>query len=143
MRGHCLCGGVRFEIGGEIPRLYQCHCSLCRRVSGSAANAAMIVGHEQLEWVAGEALIERYATSTGWKSHFCRRCGSPVPNPARGDTAWWVPVGLLEDSAELELGAHLFIASKASWDRVAGAGAHFDAMPEAEELDRLLRRDPV
>ena len=30
MQGKCLCGGVRFTLSGEIPNLYQCHCSLCR-----------------------------------------------------------------------------------------------------------------
>ncbi len=141
MRGHCLCGGIRFEICGKVPRLYQCHCSLCRRVTGSSANAALIVDREQLVWRRGADLIERYATADGWQSHFCRRCGSPVPNPARGGRAWWVPVGLLEDSAELELGAHLYVGSKAAWDRIADAGTHCDEMPEADELDRLLRRD--
>ncbi len=143
MQGHCLCGGVRFEISGKVSRLYQCHCSMCRRVSGSSANAAMIVGRGQFEWLAGEELIERYATKSGWQSHFCRRCGSPVPNSTRGESAWWVPVGLLEDSAELELGAHLFVGSKANWERIADAGVHFDEMPDRDELDRLLRRDRV
>ena len=143
MRGKCLCGGVEFELSGRIPRLYQCHCSRCRRVSGSAANAAMIVGREQFAWAGGEDLIERYATADGWQSHFCRRCGSPLPNPARGDSAWWVPVGLLEDGADLELGAHLYVGSKASWERLAGGVTRFDEMPEADEHDRLLRRERV
>ncbi len=30
LRGQCLCGQVVFEVTGEIPPLYQCHCSLCR-----------------------------------------------------------------------------------------------------------------
>lgn len=141
MHGHCLCGDVRFELRGKLPRLYQCHCSMCRRVSGSSANAALIVAREQLAWVAGEELIERYATDSGWQSHFCRRCGSPLPNPSRGGSAWWVPVGLLEDSPELELGAHLYVASKANWDRVAEVGLHYDEMPGRDELDRLLRRE--
>lgn len=141
MRGNCLCGGIEFELRGRIPKLYQCHCSLCRRASGSSANAALVVDREQFAWLRGAELIARYATADGWQSHFCRRCGSPLPNPTRGDRAWWVPVGLLDDSGELELGAHLFVGSKARWDRIADAGRHFDEMPEAEQLDRLLRRD--
>lgn len=141
MQGHCLCSGVRFEISGKVSRLYQCHCSLCRRVSGSSANAALIVGRDQFAWLTGEDLIERFATADGWQSHFCRRCGSPLPNPSRGGRAWWVPAGLLEDSPELELGAHLYVGSKASWDRIAGTGTHFDEMPATDELDRLLRSE--
>ena len=141
MRGNCLCGGIEFELTGRIPKLYQCHCSRCRRVSGSSANAALVIAREQFAWVSGEELIERYATADDWQSHFCRRCGSPLPNPSRGGRAWWVPVGLLDDGDELELGAHLYVGSKAGWDRIADAGIAFDEMPDTDELDRLLRRD--
>ena len=40
MKGACLCGKVRFEILGEVPNLYQCHCSECRKATGTSANAA-------------------------------------------------------------------------------------------------------
>ncbi|WP_458358993.1 GFA family protein, partial [Vibrio parahaemolyticus] len=29
MKGNCLCGEVSFELSGELPPIYQCHCSLC------------------------------------------------------------------------------------------------------------------
>ena len=142
MQGKCLCGEVRFRLSGEIPNLYQCHCSLCRRVTGSSANAAFRLGREQLRWEAGEELIREYVTASGFRSHFCAQCGSPLPNPTAGDTAWWVPVGLLDDAPELRVAAHLFVASKAGWDRIAEDGEHFDEMPDAESLAQLLRRDP-
>jgi len=69
----------------------------------------------------------------------CSLCGSPLPNLTANDSAWWVPVGLLEDDAELELGAHLFIGSRASWDVIADVGEHFDEMPDAETLGCLLQ----
>ena len=142
MQGQCLCGAVRFELGGELPNLYQCHCSLCRKVTGSSANAAFRVAREQLTWTAGQQSVSEYRTDSGFKSHFCSRCGSPLPNLTAQDTAWWVPVGLLEDSAELQVGAHLFVGSRASWDVLPESGLHFDAMPDAQELVRLLRRAP-
>ncbi|MEB4591355.1 FMN-binding negative transcriptional regulator [Candidatus Thiothrix sp. Deng01] len=40
MKGSCFCGSIAFEISGEIPDLYQCHCSECRKTTGAAANAA-------------------------------------------------------------------------------------------------------
>jgi len=139
MRGKCLCGSVRFELSGVVPNLYQCHCSLCRKVTGSSANAALKVDLAQLTWSDGEDLVRKYESESGFKSHFCSLCGSPLPNLTANDSAWWVPVGLLEDDAELELGAHLFVGSRASWDVIADAGAHFDEMPDAEVLGRLLQ----
>ena len=140
MQGKCLCGSVQFTLAGELPNLYQCHCSLCRKVSGSSSNAAFKISLDQLSWSVGEELIRKYESETGFKSHFCSRCGSPLPNPMANDSAWWVPVGLLEGDAGLRVGAHLFVASKAPWDVIPDAGVHFDEMPDAEELGRLLRR---
>lgn len=42
MKGECLFGSVKFEIDEEIRNLYQCHCSLCRKATGAAANAATL-----------------------------------------------------------------------------------------------------
>jgi hypothetical protein len=140
MQGKCLCGGVQFNLSGEIPNLYQCHCSLCRKVTGSSANAAFRIDRAQLSWVEGETLVRKYESDTGFKSHFCSRCGSPLPNLTAADSAWWVPVGLLEETEELQVAAHLFVDSRATWDVIAGSGEHFDEMPEAEALADLLRR---
>lgn len=140
MRGKCLCGAVEFELDGEIPNLYQCHCSLCRKVTGSSANAAFKIGADQLRWTSSKQRVSEYVTPGGFKSHFCSRCGSPLPNLTANDSAYWVPVGLLEDDAELELVAHLFVGSRAAWDRVAEGVEHFDEMPDSEALDGLLQR---
>lgn len=140
MKGRCLCGTVEFELRGEIPNLYQCHCSLCRKVTGSSANAAFRIAAGQLQWLRGRDSIREYASETGFKSHFCTNCGSPVPNLTREDRAYWVPVGLLEDSAKIALVAHLFVGSRAAWDEIAEVGEQFDEMPSADDLDRLLER---
>jgi hypothetical protein len=141
MQGKCLCGEVRFTLSGELPDLYQCHCSLCRKVSGSSSNAACIVELAQLRWNAGENLIHKYESDSGFKSYFCSRCGSPLPNLTAHGTAWWVPAGLLEQGAGLRVAAHVFVASRAPWDVVADVGEHFDEMPDAEALKKLLQRE--
>ena len=140
MQGKCLCGGVSFSLSGELPNLYQCHCSLCRKVTGSSSNAAFRIDRDQLSWNSGEELIQEYQSETGFKSHFCSRCGSPLPNLTAQDSAWWVPVGLLEGDQGLQVGAHVFVGSRAGWDVVAESGQQFDEMPDAEALSALLRR---
>ena len=59
MRGNCLCGGVEFEIVGEAPRLYQCHCSLCRKQSGSTSNSSLLIEFRELPlaWRRGPHLV--------------------------------------------------------------------------------------
>src|SRR3546814_8073909 len=79
LRGSCLCGEIRFEIDGKIGAAGQCHCSKCRKVSGTDGNAVFYASTAGFRWLAGEDLIERFVVpdGRGWTSHFCRRCGSP------------------------------------------------------------------
>jgi hypothetical protein len=35
LAGGCLCGAVRFRVTAEPLAAYYCHCSMCRKISGS------------------------------------------------------------------------------------------------------------
>ena len=139
MRGSCLCGSVEFEISGDLPGIYQCHCSLCRKEGGSASNAAVVVDAANVSWTAGRELISSYVRPTGFRTDFCSRCGSPVPHPLRTTSYYWVPVGLFDDEAKLNVEAHVFTDSKASWDVISPHGRRFEAAPEPAEFMELMR----
>jgi len=138
MRGKCLCGSVEFEVLVAAPRLYQCHCSLCRRQGGSSSNTAAIVSAGQLRWLAGEGQISSWVKDTGFRSDFCARCGSPVPNTLRGLPYYWIPIGLLDGGDGLKVFAHLYVGSKAPWDVIASPGTQFEEAPELSELISML-----
>ena len=140
MRGQCLCGEVEFVVTGTLPHIYQCHCSLCRKATGSAANAALIVPSENFQWVCGQDRITSYA-GMDYRSDFCSKCGSPLPNPLGGRAEYWIPVGLLEDNTSLEIAAHLHVGSKASWDAVASSGVQYQEAPDLESLLKVLRQN--
>ena len=91
MIGKCLCSAVQFKITGDVPNLYQCHCSLCRKQSGAASNAATLVHKDKFSWKSGEDKITRYKMEDGFTSYFCSICGSPVPNPLRDTDKIWSP----------------------------------------------------
>lgn len=138
MRGKCLCGEVEFAVSGTLPNLYQCHCSLCRKATGSSANAALIVPSENFQWVGGQDRITSYVKNTGYRSDFCSKCGSPLPNPLGSKAEYWIPAGLLEDNANLEIAAHLHVGSKASWDAVASSGVQYQEAPDLVSLLKVL-----
>ena len=138
MRGECLCGQVKFEVLGKLPRLYQCHCSLCRKQSGTASNAATIVAAANFCWRAGVEHISSWVKDTGYRSDFCSRCGSPAPNPLGNARYFWVPAGLLDVSAELEIGAHFWVSSKAGWATISSGGVRFETIPDLAALLELL-----
>lgn len=134
MRGRCLCGGIEFEVREAPRKLYQCHCSLCRKQSGAASSAAFVVRSDQLVWHAGQNLVSSYIKPSGFRSDFCSRCGSPVPNALRSTSYVWVPAGLLGEPSSLAVAMHLFIGSKASWEPLPASGALHEEMPGFAEV---------
>jgi hypothetical protein len=134
---------VRFEVAGPFPRLYQCHCSLCRKQGGSVSNTGLIVVADRFHWLSGEEGIGTWQRSTGFRSHFCQRCGSTVPNPLRDTGFIWVPAGALDDAGPLEIGAQLFLGSKIAWDLPRSDGLQYDTAPPMVELIEILHgQDP-
>ena len=132
MIGKCLCG--------DIPNLYQCHCSLCRKQGGAYSNAATIIHEDQFSWKSGQDKISYFRKETGFSSDFCATCGSPVPNRLRNTERFWIPAGLLEDGNGLEIVAHLYTKFKAPWDKIPGTGSNFEEMPDMEEFQNILER---
>ena len=139
MKGQCYCGEVRFELLGEVPNIYQCHCSLCRKVSGSSSNSAILVKAENFKWKKGEHRITHFVGQSGFISDFCSSCGSPLPNPWESRDGYWVPAGLLEDVGDLKIVAHVYVDSKAGWDLVTNKAECFAEMPDDEMLNKLIQ----
>ena len=125
IRGSCLCGGIRFEYGRAVTQVGMCHCSQCRKVSGTASNAVIVVQEAELRWLAGEELRHTFSKPSGWRSTFCRVCGSPVPQTLPRAAAYWVPAGLLDDDPGLRIGGHIYVGSKAPWDEIAETAPQF------------------
>lgn len=139
MKGECLCGNVKFEIEEEIRNLYQCHCSLCRKATGAAANAATFVQDNTFRWVSGEGHITSYKKPTGFRSDFCSVCGSPVPNSLSGSGMVWIPAGLLDEPVVSRITVHLHTASAAPWEQESAECIRLDGGPESlESLNKLL-----
>ncbi|WP_257973075.1 GFA family protein [Vibrio parahaemolyticus] len=57
--------------------MYQCHCSLCRKVSGFSSSSVLIVKVSNFEWYTGEPQIKTFSTNLGFKSESCPQCGNP------------------------------------------------------------------
>ena len=139
MKGECLCGNVKFKIEEEIRNLYQCHCSLCRKATGAAANAATFVQDSAFRWVSGESDIRSYKKPSGFRSDFCSVCGSPVPNSLRGSGMVWIPAGLLDELVTSMISAHLHTKSAAPLEQESAECVRLDGGPDSlESLNKLL-----
>jgi hypothetical protein len=126
LHGSCLCGGARFEIEGRWSAIGQCHCSKCRKVSGTASNAVLYTAAASLRWVAGEGLRRDFSLPSGWGTTFCGECGSPLPRLHPNGKIYFVPAGVLDDDPGVAVERHIFVGSKASWDAIAGDAPRFE-----------------
>ena len=115
--GSCLCGLVRFEIDGEFQRFYLCHCEYCRKDTGSAHAANLFSSSATLKWLSGEEKVKHFnLPSTRHSRSFCKTCGSALPMAQMGGKLVVVPAGSLDSDVRVEPDAHIFMASRASWD---------------------------
>ena len=121
--GACNCGTVAFELS-ELPTdVYVCHCSICRRATGSNGIAVLVVPNEHFRWLQGEAAINTWEKpGHDWQGWFCRECGSPVPG--HNDSArMFIPAGLIVGHDEhLRVAHHIWVDSKAPWDEIGDQG---------------------
>ncbi|EKB35842.1 GFA family protein [Acinetobacter baumannii] len=132
--GSCLCHKVKFSVACEIKTVYHCHCSLCRKQTGTGANAATLVKENQFNWLIGKEYVATYKKETGFTSSFCNRCGSPVPNKINGTNYMWIPLGLLEQPFKPDLKLNFCIESKHDWVVLGDAHKNFAHLPELEEF---------
>jgi hypothetical protein len=114
--GSCLCGAVRFEVTGELAPIQFCHCSQCRRASGTAFASNIPVAVEDFRIVCGEGRLKSYESSPGKERLFCADCGSPVISRAvRAPGMVRVRAGLLAEPVSARPGFHFHTSSTASW----------------------------
>lgn len=129
--GSCLCGGIRYEIQGELDDLAYCHCSKCRRALGSAFGAFARVDTDGFRWLSGEEFISTYESSAGVYRCFCRQCGSSLGALEEENKLSWVALGTVTGDPGLRAKAHIFVSSKAPWHEIRDDLPQFDEWPPA------------
>lgn len=133
LAGSCLCGDVAYEVDGAVDALIMCHCSRCRRATGSAFAANSLVAEPRLRFTRGEARLARYAVPDArrFAMRFCTRCGSPMPKilPGLGTV---VPGGSIDAPRTAAPAMHIFSSFKAPWYESADTLPRFAESPPAE-----------
>lgn len=117
LRGSCLCNGVAYEITPPFLFFHYCHCSRCRKITGSAHSANILVRREQFAWTRGEDLVRRWELPSAEKlcTGFCSVCGSSLPWLTRDGKAYLVPAGSLDDTPVARPERNIFWDSRAEW----------------------------
>ena len=127
-QGACLCGAVEIEIHGPISSIIHCHCSLCRKSSGTAFATNGFVQRADFKLVKGEAELSQFAFKPGRLRYFCRHCGSPVySSNAQDPSRLRLRLGILTTDIRERPMSHNFYSSKANWEDLDVALPRYDS----------------
>lgn len=131
MTGSCLCGAIHFEIDGEFDSFYLCHCSYCRKGTGSSNAANLFSSTAVLTWLSGKEQVREFILpGTRHCRAFCSQCGSALPLIQESDKLLLVPAGSIENDIPIRPTAHIYMASRANWDNELELVQRFAELPE-------------
>lgn len=117
LTGSCLCGAVTYEVTGTATRFYHCHCSRCRKATGTGHASNLFLQPAMLAWRSGQEHVRAYKVPAAkrFTNQFCAACGSRLPRQAEGTDTVVVPAGSLDVDAPISPQARIFVDSRASW----------------------------
>lgn len=123
IRGSCLCGAVTFEIDRAVGPVEFCHCTRCRKASGSSAVLAVGVRTADYRLLSGAEHIKTYTAPIlyappAYHSTFCSICGSPVPPAHPEGERFEIPAGAFDDDPGVRPDRHIFVELAPPWMEV-------------------------
>ena len=124
VRGSCQCGGVRFEVREPFLRWTNCHCSICRKHSGTFGATTLRAPRDGFRLLAGEELLSVYDPGEGRALKvFCSACGSSLFGGRwpEGDEIS-IRAGALDDDPGIRPELHIYVDSRAPWDELPDDG---------------------
>ena len=131
-RGSCLCQTVKYQFTAPHHVFQNCHCSRCRKFTGSAHASNIIIDPSQFEWLSGEESVGRYEQPDckHFATSFCKNCGSSLPWLSKSGRALVIPAGTLDEDPGIRPTQNIFWGSRAAWrEEVADLPCH-DELPQ-------------
>lgn len=127
LTGQCLCGDVRYVVADTFLYALNCHCSNCRRATGSAFKPFAGIKRNKLRVTKGDANLLIFGGESCHDAH-CGTCGSLVFSVVRDGAFAHVTMGTLVDEPTIRPTAHIFVGSKAAWFTIT------DDLPQHDEF---------
>jgi hypothetical protein len=126
LAGQCYCGAVQYVVADAFIYAANCHCSNCRRTTGSAFKPFAGIERHKLNLTKGREALMIFGDENGNNTH-CRLCGSLLYSVVRGGAFVHVAMGTLIRDPTIRPSKHIFVGSKAPWFTIT------DDLPQYEE----------
>jgi hypothetical protein len=128
LAGKCLCGAVRYAVKDEFVYALNCHCSKCRRATGSAFKPFAGIERNKISITHGADSQMIFGNERASHDVHCKICGSLLFSVVRGGEYVHVTLGTLDDTPSIRPSAHIFVGSKAPWFSIT------DPLPQHDEF---------
>ncbi len=129
LTGRCACGKVSYAVRDEFEYASMCHCSVCRKSTGSAFKAFAGITRDKFSLVSGGDNLLIVGEADGHDAR-CASCGSYLYSRVRDGAYVHVALGSLVDTPTIRPQNHIFVGSKAAWFTIT------DDLPQFEEYPR-------
>ncbi len=98
-------------------KIYHCHCTRCRKATGTGHATNLFIQPGTLKWIKGEEMMKFYKVPEAkrFARQFCTTCGSPLPRVVKDTDIVILPAGTLDSEPTIKPQARIFWDSRASW----------------------------
>ena len=131
--GGCICGAVRFTVTGPMAQPVACHCTQCRKRSGSFSVATSAARED----VTVIGPLTWYSYKPGAEYAFCPTCGCQLLFRIAGDPNISIEMGALDGATGLRLAGHIFVAEKGDYYDLT------DGLPQEPRNSTRFDGDPA
>lgn len=115
--GRCYCGAIHFEATAAPTAVAYCHCTDCRRVTGSPVAAFAAFDEADLIFTPNEG--RAVTVNPGVRRTFCGTCGSPLTGRYEYlPGSVYVPLGLLDQAEDYPPTLHAHHGNRLSWLKI-------------------------
>ncbi|PYH42261.1 GFA family protein [Aspergillus saccharolyticus JOP 1030-1] len=122
LTGACLCQKITYRVDlpatDPLPQVILCHCTSCKRYTGSAFSSNIVVPRSALVYTTGSPKLYLGHSDRGpqVRRQFCADCGTPFTSqPGDADEIIIIKTGTLDEESRArcgQLGQEIWCRSK-------------------------------
>jgi len=100
-------------------------------MTGAPYDSCLLAATSAVHWLQGEALVVVYSLpeAPGFRTGFCRVCGTSLPAMVPHATTLGIPAGALDNDPGARARYHIFCGTKAPWFEITDDLPQFAEYP--------------